>query len=233
MTAQNNRISSGQMIFSVIWTLLFPVLFFVLSGDLLWIGGWLFNIWFIVLGFSTIIYLYFKDPGLLVERLRKPGTGGEKGWDKYWIYIFIMLFMVWFVIMPLDAKRYLWTTNFPLWLEVMGGILLLLGFFFTFRALADNPYASAEVRIQTERNQQVISTGVYGFIRHPMYLGGIFYLIGAPMLLGSKYGVLLGVLMTIFIMARIIGEEKALVEELEGYDNYKKKVRYRLIPFIW
>ena len=233
MTAQNNKVSSGQMIFSIIWIILFPVLFFVLSGDLFWIEGWLFNIWFIVLGFSTIIYLYFKDPGLLVERFRRPGTGGEKGWDKYWIYIFIILFMVWFVIMPLDAKRYAWTTNFPLWLEVMGGILLLLGFFFTFRALADNPYASAEVRIQTERKQQVVSKGVYGFVRHPMYLGGILYLIGAPMLLGSNYGILLGVLMVIFIIARIIGEEKALVEELEGYRDYKKKVRYRLIPFVW
>jgi len=171
MAAPNNTISTGQMIFSVIWILLLPALFLILAGDWFWIQGWLFNIWYIVLGFSTVIYLYFKDPGLLLERLRKPGTGGEKGWDKYWLFIFLILFMIWFVIMPLDAKRYLWTINFPLWLEVIGGILLLIGFYFTFRALADNPYASAEVRIQTERKQKVVSTGVYGFVRHPMYLG--------------------------------------------------------------
>ncbi len=233
MTAQNNKVSSGQIVFSVIWILLFPVLLLVLAGDWFWVEGWLFNIWYIVLSFSTVIYLYFKDPGLLTERFRRPGTGGEKGWDKYWLYIFIILFIIWFVAMPLDAKRYVWTTNFPLWIKVIGGILLLLGFFFTFRALADNPFASAEVRIQKERKQQVVSTGVYGFVRHPMYLGGILYVIGAPVLLGSKYGILLGVLMVIFIMARIIGEEKALVEELEGYKDYKKKVRYRLIPFVW
>ncbi|MEL7671851.1 isoprenylcysteine carboxylmethyltransferase family protein [Methanobacterium sp.] len=233
MAAQNNKISTGQMIFSVIWILLLPALFLILAGDWFWIQGWLFNIWYIVLGFSTVIYLYFKDPGLLLERLRKPGTGGEKGWDKYWLFIFLILFMIWFVIMPLDAKRYLWTINFPLWLEVIGGILLLIGFYFTFRALADNPYASAEVRIQTERKQKVVSTGVYGFVRHPMYLGGILYLIGAPLLLGSKYGLLLGILMAIFIVVMIVGEEKALIGELEGYGEYMKRVKYRLIPFIW
>ena len=233
MTAQKIKISAAQMIFSVVWILLLPVLLFILAGDWFWIQGWLFNIWYIVLGFSTVIYLYFKDPGLLLERLRKPGTGGEKGWDKYWLYTFLVLFAVWFVIMPLDAKRYLWTINFPLWLEVIGGILLLIGFYFTFRALADNPYASAEVRIQKERKQQVISTGVYGLVRHPMYLGGILYLIGAPLLLGSKYGILLGILMAVFVMVRIIGEEKALARELAGYKDYKKKVNYRLIPFIW
>jgi len=234
ISAKNNsEIGKDKLIFSIIYILLFPMLLLILAGDWFWVEGWLFNIWFIVLGFSTVIYLYFKDPKLLKERFRRPGTGGEKGWDKYWLYIFITLFMVWFVIMPLDAKRYAWTTNFPLWLEIIGGILLLPGLFFTFRALADNPYASAEVRIQTDRRQQVISTGVYGFVRHPMYLGGILYLIGAPMLLGSKYGILIGILMAFFIMVRIIGEEKALVEELEGYKDYKKRVKYRLIPFVW
>ncbi|OEC87647.1 MULTISPECIES: methyltransferase family protein [Methanobacterium] len=233
MAAQNNKVSTGQMIFSVIWILLLPALLLILAGDWFWIQGWLFDIWYIVLGFSTVIYLYFKDPGLLLERLRKPGTGGEKGWDKYWLFIFLILFMAWFVIMPLDAKRYLWTINFPLWLEVIGGILLLIGFYFTFRALADNPYASAEVRIQTERKQKVVSTGVYGFVRHPMYLGGILYLIGAPLLLGSKYGLLLGILMAVFIVVRIVGEEKALIGELEGYKEYMERVKHRLIPFIW
>ncbi len=233
MAAQKNEVSKAMFIFSIVYILIFPILLLILAGDWFWIQGWLFNIWFIVLGFSTVIYLYFKDPGLLAERFRRPGTGGEKGWDKYWLYIFLMLFIIWFVIIPLDAKRYVWTTYFPLWLEVIGGILLLPGLFFTFRALADNPYASAEVRIQTERKQHVVSTGVYGFVRHPMYLGGICYLIGAPMLLGSKYGVLLSILMVVFIVVRIIGEEKALVEELEGYEYYKKKVKYRLVPHIW
>lgn len=233
MAIENNKISKGRFILSIIYILLFPILLLLLSGDLLWVEGWIFNIWFVTLSLGVIIYLYFKDPGLLAERFRKPGTGGEKGWDKYFLYAFVILFTVWFVIMPLDAKRFLWTLNFPLWLKVLGGILLLPALFFTFRAFADNHYASAVVRIQKERKQHVVSTGVYGFVRHPMYLGGILYLIGAPLLLGSKYGVLLGVLMSFLIVGRIIGEEKALIEGLEGYEDYKKKVKYRLIPFVW
>ncbi|MDR3600775.1 MAG: isoprenylcysteine carboxylmethyltransferase family protein [Desulfosporosinus sp.] len=89
------------------------------------------------------------------------------------------------------------------------------------------------VRIQIERKQHVISTGVYGFVRHPMYLGNLFMLVGAPLMLGSIYGLIIG-LIAIFLMAgRIIGEERMLVNELEGYEDYKKKVRYRLIPFVW
>ncbi len=79
MKAQKSRISAGQMIFSAVWILLLPVLLLALAGDWFWIQGWIFNIWYIVLGFSTVIYLYFKDPELFLERLRKPGTGGEKG----------------------------------------------------------------------------------------------------------------------------------------------------------
>ncbi len=135
--------------------------------------------------------------------------------------------------MPLDAKRYEWTRDFPIWLKVLGGIALLVAFFFMFRSLADNPYASHLVRIQTERKQHVVSTGVYGFVRHPMYLGGMLLFIGAPLLLGSRYGILIGAAMSLLLVGRIIGEEKMLVEELEGYDDYRKKVRYKLIPFVW
>lgn len=233
MAVKNNKSRKNQVIFSTIYILIWSVTILFLSGDLFWIEGWIFSIWFVILSLTVVIYLYFKNPDLFVERLRRPGTGGEKGWDKYWIYVFRILFIVWFVIMPLDAKRYEWTLNLPLWLKVIGGILLLPAFFFTYRAFTDNPFASSLVRIQTERKQYVVSTGVYGFVRHPMYLGAILYLIGSPMLLGSKYGILLGLIMSSLLVGRIIGEEKALVEGLEGYEDYKKRVKYRLIPYIW
>jgi len=89
------------------------------------------------------------------------------------------------------------------------------------------------IRIQAERKQHVVSTGVYGFVRHPMYLGAILHLIGAPLLLGSLYGVVAGAALLLLLAGRIIGEEKMLVNELEGYAEYRKKVRYRLIPYVW
>jgi protein-S-isoprenylcysteine O-methyltransferase Ste14 len=135
--------------------------------------------------------------------------------------------------MPLDAKRFGWSPDFPLWLKGLGVAGLVGSFFLFFRSYTDNTYLSPLVRIQEDRGQRVVSTGVYGFVRHPMYLGGILMFIGAPLLLGSVFGVVVGLALTILIMARILGEEAMLTRELEGYEDYKLKVRYRLFPYIW
>ncbi len=228
MTAEKNK-AINQSILLFVW----PALILFLSGNWFWLEGWIFGIWFVVLSLPRIIYLYRKDHELLNERSRKPGTGKQKGWDKYLVFLLAGVFLTWFLIMPLDAERYAWTNNFPVWLKVLGGILLVISFFFLYRAYTDNTFLSPLVRIQTERKQQVISAGVYGFVRHPMYLGSVLLFIGAPLLFGSKYGIVLGVLMFFIVAVRINGEEKALVKGLDGYGEYKKKVRSRLIPFIW
>jgi len=144
-----------------------------ISGNWLWLQGWIFSIWFLGLCYLTIIYLYLYDPALLEERYRKPGSGEEKGWDKYLVYILFSSFVVWFVIMPLDAQRFAWTTHFPIWLEALGFIFLIGSAFFLLRSYKDNTFVSPLVRIQSERGQKIVSTGVYGFVRHPMYLGAI------------------------------------------------------------
>jgi len=229
----NERITPGKIVLTFIYILIFPVLLLFLSGDWLWPEGWIFCTWYTTLCFSAIIYLYKNDPSLLAERYRKPGSANQKGWDKYVVYGLVIGFTVWIVTMPLDAKRFGWTTSFPLALKIIGGIGLMLSFFFFFRSYTDNPYLSALVRIQTERKHQVVSTGVYSIVRHPMYLGGSLLFIGTPMLLGSLYGQIIGVLIIFLIIARIIGEEKMLVNELEGYSDYKKKIKYRLVPYVW
>jgi protein-S-isoprenylcysteine O-methyltransferase Ste14 len=233
MATEKNKLTAGRMILTAIYILIFPTLILFLSGDWFWIEGWIFNIWFIALCATVIIYLYLNDPALLAERYKQPGTANQKGWDKYVVYGLVLGFILWIVIMPLDAKRYGWSANFPLWLKIIGGIGLLLSSFLFYRSYADNTFVSPLVRIQAERKQQVVSTGVYGFVRHPMYLGGILLFIGTPLLLGSICGVLIAVLISFLLVARIIGEERMLVKELEGYADYRKKVKYRLIPFIW
>jgi len=222
-----------KIIFTFIYILIFPALIMILSGDWLWVEGWVFSLWFTVLCFTAIIYLYRKDPALLAERYRKPGTANQKGWDKYVVYGLMIGFIAWIVIMPLDARRYGWTPCFPLWLKILGGTGLIFSFFFFYRSYTDNTFLSPLVRVQTERKQQVVTTGVYGFVRHPMYLGGILLFLCTPMLLGSAYGIIIGLIMLILLSARIIGEEKMLVNELEGYQAYKEKVKFRLIPYVW
>lgn len=233
VATENSKLSAGQIIFAIIYILTVPILVLLLSGDWLWVEGWIFSIWLIIISVSTVIYLYQKDPELLKERFKQPGTGNEKVWDKYFLYGFQLLFLVWIVIIPIDAKRYEWTTNFPLWLKGLGGMGLLISFFFLYRSFTDNTFLSPLVRIQTERNQHVVSTGVYGFVRHPMYLGAIFLFIGTPILLGSQYGILIGLVISFLLVARIFGEEKMLVEELDGYEDYRNQVKYRLIPLVW
>lgn len=230
---ENSKTSFGQLLVTFIFILMFPAVLLVLSGNWYWIQGWIFSIWFLGLSYYTIIYLYRNDPGLLEERYKKPGTGNEKGWDKYFIYIMFPTFLLWFIIMPLDAERFSWTTNFPLTLEIIGFLLLIGSAFLMFRSYKDNSFVSPLVRIQSERDQKVVSTGVYGFVRHPMYLGGVMLFLGAPLLLGSVYGFIIGIFLSLIFAARITGEEKMLTQELEGYPEYKNKVKYRLIPYIW
>jgi len=233
MASENYKLTAGQIIYMIIVLLTCPVLVLFLSGDWFWVEGWIFDIWFLALCLSTIAYLHRKDPALLLEGFKQPGTGDQKEWDRYFVYVLMIVFIAWLVIMPLDAKRYAWSKNFPLWLKILGGVGLLISFFLLYRSYTDNPFVSPLVRIQKERKQYVVSTGVYGFVRHPMYLGAIFMFVGTPMLLGSKYGILIGAIISLLLVSRIIGEEKMLIEELEGYADYKKKVRYRLIPFVW
>jgi len=222
-----------KMIFAFLYILLFPALLFVISGDFTWPEGWIFSIWFLGLCYATILYLYRKDPALLEERYKQPGTGNQEGWDRYVVYGLLVGFILWFFVMPLEAKRFGLSAGFPLWLKFTGVAGLAGSAFLFFRSYTDNTFLSPLVRIQKDRGQQVVSTGVYGFVRHPMYLGAILMFFGAPLLLGSWYGFLAALALTALLMARILGEEKLLSRELEGYQEYTKKVRYRLFPGIW
>lgn len=222
-----------KVVFAFLYIPIFPALLLLLSGDLFWPAGWVFCIWFILLCFSTILYLTRKDPALLEERFRKPGTGSQEGWDRLVVYGLVIGFILWIIVMPLDARRFGWSSGFPLWLNAAGGALLAESFFFFFRSYTDNTFLSPLVRIQDERKQRVVSTGVYEFVRHPMYLGAILMFTGAPLLLGSWYGLLTGAGLTVLLIARITREEGMLAQELEGYREYMQNVRYRLIPFVW
>ena len=233
MADSKNKLSASTIILTLIYLLLFPTALLPLSGDWFWKEGWIFSVWFIVMCFSTILYLYRKDPELLRERYKKPGDANQKGWDKYVVVGLFIGFIAWIVIMPLDAKRFQWSGPFPLYLKVLGGSALLLSYFFFYRSYTDNTFLSPLVRIQSERKQQVVTNGVYGIVRHPMYLGAILLFIGTPLLLGSCYGMLLGAILSLLLAFRTLGEEKMMMSELDGYEAYKRKIKYRFIPYIW
>jgi protein-S-isoprenylcysteine O-methyltransferase Ste14 len=149
------------------------------------------------------------------------------------VYGLLIGFIAWIVVMPLDARRFAWSPAFPLPVKALGFLMLAGSFFLFFRSYTDNTFLSPLVRIQSDRKQQVVSTGVYGFVRHPMYLGAILMFTGVPLLLGSLWGIGAGLLLSVLLMVRITGEEAVLARELDGYREYQKIVRYRLFPRIW
>ncbi|MFZ0684651.1 MAG: methyltransferase [Terriglobales bacterium] len=203
-----------------------------LSGDWRWVEGWIFGIWWVCFAAVTLVWLHYRDPVLLAERMRMPGSGGQSRADMAILIGVKVCFLALIVVPALDV-RFGWTHRLPLWSEVCGGILLLGGSFPFFRAFTDNTYASQLVRIQSERGQHVVDTGVYGFVRHPMYLGASVAFVGAALLLGSVSGLLLAMALVGLLILRIFGEEKLLARDLEGYRAYREKVRFRLIPHVW
>jgi len=226
-------VSLSKLVASFVYLAFFPVILFVLAGDWRWIEGWLFSVIFLLMSFGTLVYLYFHDPELLVERFGSPVQEGQKPWDKVLLSLFFLEFLVWFAIMPLDARRLGWSPTFPLSIKIAGTLLLLLASFLLFEALKENTFAAPVVKMQKERGQKVISTGLYSIVRHPMYTGATLLFISAPLLLGSVYGLIMGFVLIVTIAIRSVGEEAMLKQELPGYREYMQKVKWRLIPFIF
>ena len=223
----------SRLIYSFIYLAFFPLILFYLAGDWAWVEGWVFSAIFVGGSFATLLYLYFKDPALLNERYGSPVQKEQKTWDKVLLVLFFIEFLAWFAIMPLDAKRYGWTPTNPLGIRVAGMVFVLAGFYVLFLALRENTFAAPVVKMQKERGQHVISTGPYALVRHPMYAGALLLFLGGPMLLSSDAGLLLGFLLIITIAIRSIGEEAMLKEELPGYREYMRIVRWRMIPFVF
>jgi protein-S-isoprenylcysteine O-methyltransferase Ste14 len=229
-------VSPARLAFTAIYLLLWPVVLVAIGGDWRWPAGWAFGAWFVVMSLHVILWLRRHDPALLEERYRRPGSGGQSAHDRRLVYVLFPAFLGWFVMMPLD-RRFGWTAPLARAITVAaavaGGALLLGAWFFLFRAFKDNSFASPLVRIQRERGQHVVSTGVYAVVRHPMYLGATLMFVGAPLLTGAATA-LLAMLALVAILAVRIGDEEALlVKELEGYAEYRRRVRWRLVPYLW
>ncbi|MBV8749226.1 MAG: isoprenylcysteine carboxylmethyltransferase family protein [Candidatus Eremiobacteraeota bacterium] len=121
----------------------------------------------------------------------------------------------------------------PVWLQWVGAILMLVGMWVAWLALRENKYGAAVVRIQEERGQHVIDTGVYAIVRHPMYVGGLIFLIGMGLILGSWCAFVGGLVVCAILLVRTALEDRTLQRDLAGYVDYAKRVRYRLIPSVW
>jgi len=226
-------VSPGRLLFTAGYLLVWPALMLFLAADWSWPEGWIFGGWFVAVGASTVAWLSRRDPDLLAERYRMPGTGGQSRRDRIIVYVLTVGFIAWIALMPLDARRFHWTPRLPLAVELVGDALLALSWLFLFRSFADNTFGSALVRVQTERGHRVVSTGVYGWVRHPMYLGATLMFVGGPLVTGAVSALVVGLVLAGLLAVRSLDEEALLTRELPGYEDYRRRVRYRLIPFVW
>jgi protein-S-isoprenylcysteine O-methyltransferase Ste14 len=145
--------------------------------------------------------------------------------------IVLVLWFAWLALMGLD-RRYHWS-HVPLYAQIIGFLLLILGCYLVGLTFKANSFAAPVVKIQKEREHRVITGGPYAYVRHPMYAGALLINIGAPLLLGSWWGLVVGALFTVLIGVRAVLEERMLRAELAGYVDYANRVRYRLVPYLW
>ena len=174
----------------------------------------------------VLMYFLGKDPRFLERRSR----GAEKVKEQKLIQLInLPVFMAAFIIPGLD-KRFGWS-DIPPEVIIATDVVILGGYFIIFMVFRQNSYASRIIEIDKE--QKVITTGLYGIIRHPMYLGVLIMYLPTPLALGSYWGLIPMGLLPVALVFRILNEEKVLSENLEGYKDYCRKTKYRLIPYIW
>jgi protein-S-isoprenylcysteine O-methyltransferase Ste14 len=208
------------------------LLLFLPAGTLAWPQAWIFLALFVGCSQAIGFWLLKTDPALLAERMKSPFGGDQKPRDRVVMGAILVGFCLWFVVMALDARRFGWSET-PLWAEAIGAALILAAFWGWVTVLRANRFASTAVRLQPERGQTVISTGPYAVLRHPMYAYALLLMIGAPLLLGSLWGLAGMILFTPLLTLRVRGEEAMLMDGLPGYRTYAAKVRYRLLPGVW
>jgi protein-S-isoprenylcysteine O-methyltransferase Ste14 len=205
---------------------------FLAAGTFFWPAGWSFLLIFIGANVALVRWLLRHDPGLLTERMTGFGKSDEPTWDKVFLVVLQVFWLAWLALMGLDAVRFHWS-QMSGWLQVVGALLLLGSFYLFFLTFRENPYLSPAIRVQTERGQTVISTGPYHYVRHPMYAAVIPFMVGTTLMLGSWYGLLMGLIFVGGLAFRAVREEGVLRAELPGYEEYMGKVKYRFIPYVW
>lgn len=201
-------------------------LLFIPAGTLKFWNAWLFFSVLFVPMFILGAVLFIKNPELLAKRLNMKEKETEQ---RSMVILSGLMFIVGFIMAALDF-RFQWS-NIPTWLVIIAAMFFLIAYALFVEVLRENIYLSRIVEVQ--ENQKVIDTGLYGIVRHPMYSATLLLFLMIPIILGSVYSFVVFMIYPVLLVKRILNEEKVLESELEGYIDYKKSVKYRLIKFIW
>lgn len=209
-----------------------PLLPILISGRWNWWEAWLMAAVFILAFIISRVLAVRSTPDILVERANYGQHENTQSWDKWLSPLVAFGSVLVLLVAGLDA-RFQWSAGFSLPVEMLGLVLILAGYALASYALVENAYFSGTVRIQSERGHTVISSGPYGWVRHPGYLGSLISSLGMPLLLDSLWAFIPVVVIGAFFILRTRLEDQFLQMNLTGYREYARKVRYRLLPGIW
>ena len=205
------------------------LLLFGPAGTVRYWQAWVYLSIFTSASVLTTLYLMRRDPALLERRMRGGPTAEKRPAQKL-IMLCTSIGFIALLVVPAFDHRFGWCAV-PLAGVVAGDVLVAIGFYLIGLVYRENTFTSATIEVV--ENQKVISTGPYAIVRHPMYASGSFYLLGTPLALGSYWGVVPIAVMMPFLIWRLLEEERFLSRNLPGYSEYQKRVRYRLVPFVW
>ncbi len=213
--------------------LLLPGSLFVSAGTIAWPMAWLYTILTLGVTIGSRLVMARLNPELVSERAGQHSAEGVQEWDKKLVPI-VGFFgpLVMLIVCGLD-KRFAWSPAIPIGLQVGALIVLALAAIASTWAMSVNKFFSATVRIQKDRGHAVVSSGPYGFVRHPGYSCGIIAAMAGPLALGSLWALVPGVFLAALTIYRTAREDNVLHEQLPGYKEYAQRVRYRLLPGVW
>jgi len=219
-----------QLLQVIVMFFIMGSILFVSAGRLDWWEAWVFLIIYFFIALVSAVWMLRTNSDLVQERNR-PGQN-VKPWDNLLVGINLLLTLALFVVIGLDAGRQGWS-KVSLVVKIIGLLGFLPAFGLPLWASKTNAYLSSRVRIQQERGHAVVAVGPYRYVRHPMYVGMIFYDVSVPLLLGSWWGLAVSVTMIVMVIVRTALEDRTLQRELSGYREYSQQVRYRLLPRVW
>ena len=222
----NKKLFMEAIIKYLMGVLIVGSLLFIPANSLKYTNGWLFMGLLFIPMFIGGIILMIKNPALLKKRLNAKEKAGEQ---KIVVLLSGIMFTLGFIVSGLNY-RYNWIT-IPKIVVIISSIIFIVSYVLYAEVLRENTYLSRTIEVT--KNQKVIDTGLYGIVRHPMYLITIILFLSIPLILGSAMAFAIFLVYPIIIVKRIKHEEKILVKELPGYKEYQQKVKDRLIPFIW
>lgn len=213
-----------------LWGILsFGLILFLPAGTLRYWQAWVFIAVFMAATIVPVIYLARNNPTALQRRMNAGPRAEPRAAQKFIITgSFLSLFAT-MVVSAFD-HRFGWSPV-PPWLSVLGDVLVAAGLAIAMLVIVQNSYAAATVTV--ESGQTLVSDGLYRFVRHPMYVGNVIMMVGMPLALGSYWGLLFVIPGGVMLALRILDEEKLLTAELTGYREYRQRVRYRLVPYLW